>query len=216
MVNPQRGVGRVLLIVPGFKFQGVAPAATQGVAYSFTPSTTGGTPPYTYSVVTGSIPAWASLNTSTGAVTGANPNVLATTTFTLRVTDSSSPPQTRDLPVSITVSAPLVLTNSPTLTANVSSSYTYTPTTTGGRAPITWAITNKPSWASFNTSTGALTGTTPSSAETDTGIVITGSDADSRTVTTGAFTITVSASTAPILGAPGLPAEPTRTPFTLV
>jgi hypothetical protein len=93
---------------------------------------------------------------------------------------------------SLTISAVLVLTNSPSATGTAGAAYSYTPATTGGRAPITWAVSNPPSWSSFNTSTGALTGT-PSGAETDTNIVISGTDADGRTVTTGSFTITVSA-----------------------
>jgi hypothetical protein len=59
------------------------------------------------------------------------------------------------------------------------SSYTFTPTVTDSRTgrTLTFAIANKPSWASFNRSTGKLSGT-PNSAQTGSyrGIVISVSD----------------------------------------
>ena len=62
----------------------------------------GGTPPYTWSVSAGSLPAWASLNSSTGAITG-TPNAVATTLFTIQLCDNISSCVT--LPVSLTVVA---------------------------------------------------------------------------------------------------------------
>src|SRR5579862_6160875 len=43
---------------------------TVGVAYSQTVAATGGTPPLTYSVTAGALPAGVNLNTTTGALTG--------------------------------------------------------------------------------------------------------------------------------------------------
>lgn len=166
--------------------------ATQNVAYSFAPVAGGGTPPYTFSKPAGTLPTGLTLDTATGIISG-TPTVVATSSgITERVTDALS--ATADLTgLSIVVSAPLVLTNAPATTASISAAYSYIPTTTGGRGTITWAITGKPTWASFSTVTGALTGTTPGSPETDTGITITGTDADGRTVTTGAFQILINA-----------------------
>ena len=80
----------------------VAPAAALTVSESFTtgvvvgqpfPGTitaTGGTAPYTYSVV-GTLPPGLTLNTTTGAITGA-PTVPGDFSFEVAATDSSSPP----------------------------------------------------------------------------------------------------------------------------
>ena len=46
------------------------PDATAGDAYSETLAATGGTPPCTWSISSGSLPSWASLNASTGVISG--------------------------------------------------------------------------------------------------------------------------------------------------
>jgi hypothetical protein len=75
-----------------------------------------------------------------------------------------------------------------------SQAYTFQPTATGAAgATLTFSISNKPAWASFNTVTGALTGT-PSSAQAGTYSNITISVSDGTTsVALAAFTITVQA-----------------------
>jgi len=72
------------------------------------------------------------------------------------------------------------------------SSYTFTPTSSDSDGDsLTFSITNKPSWASFNTSTGELSGT-PSYSDSGTysNITISASDATHTTNLTS-FTITV-------------------------
>jgi hypothetical protein len=64
-----------------------------GKAYSSTCYTYGGTPPFAYSIVAGALPPGLTLNSSTGAVTGV-PTTPNTFSFTVSVTDSSSPAQT--------------------------------------------------------------------------------------------------------------------------
>jgi hypothetical protein len=58
-------------------------------AYSWTPATTGGVGPYTYSVGSGTLPAGTTLNTSTGEVHGTVTTV-ASFTFVIHVVDSAS------------------------------------------------------------------------------------------------------------------------------
>jgi hypothetical protein len=61
------------------------PAGTVGVGYSATLTATGGTPPYTWSLVSGSLPAGLSLTPNSGAISG-TPTAAGTSSFTVQVT----------------------------------------------------------------------------------------------------------------------------------
>lgn len=78
------------------------PNGTNGIAYSATLQASGGVTPYTWSISTGSLPSWATLNASTGQITG-TPNATGTTNFTVQVADSETPPVTKTQALSITV-----------------------------------------------------------------------------------------------------------------
>jgi len=77
------------------------PGGTQGVAYSQTLAAGGGTSPYSWTLVSGSsLPA--GLTLSTGGLISGTPTGTGTTSFTVQVTDSSSPVQTAQATLSIT------------------------------------------------------------------------------------------------------------------
>ncbi len=80
------------------------PTGTVGVAYSATLLATGGTTPYAWSIASGSPPGGVSLNTVSGAITGAPTNA-GTFTFTARVSDAGSPQQIASNALSITISS---------------------------------------------------------------------------------------------------------------
>jgi large repetitive protein len=63
------------------------PGGTVGVAYTANLTATGGVPPYTWSVSTGSLPAGLSLNAATGAITG-TPSSPTSASFGVTVTDT--------------------------------------------------------------------------------------------------------------------------------
>jgi hypothetical protein len=65
------------------------PNGTRGVAYSQTVQATGGTLPYAWSVVSGSLPNGLTLNSSTGVISG-TPSRRGTYNFTVRCTDALS------------------------------------------------------------------------------------------------------------------------------
>jgi hypothetical protein len=79
------------------------PAGTVGSSYSATLTAAGGITPYTWAVITESLPAGLSLNTSTGAITG-TPSASGISGLAVLVTDSSSPAETATATLSITVS----------------------------------------------------------------------------------------------------------------
>jgi hypothetical protein len=88
--------------------------------------------------------------------------------------------------------ASLTIQGTPPAGVNYDSPYSFTPTVSGpARAALAFAIQNKPAWAAFNSSNGALTGT-PGAADvgTDANIVISVSDGTSTT-SLGAFSISV-------------------------
>ncbi len=66
------------------------PQGTVGIAYSTTLQVSGGVAPYTWSVVSGSLPSWATLNASTGVISG-TPTATGTSSFSVKATDSETP-----------------------------------------------------------------------------------------------------------------------------
>jgi hypothetical protein len=62
-------------------------SATDGAAYSGSAAAAGGVAPLTYSIISGSLPAWATLDPATGAITG-TPAGIGTFNFTVKVVDN--------------------------------------------------------------------------------------------------------------------------------
>jgi hypothetical protein len=76
------------------------PAATSGTAYSATLTASGGSG-YSWSIIAGSLPVWASL--SSGGLISGTPSGSGTASFTVRVTDSAGDTATQ--PLSLTTAA---------------------------------------------------------------------------------------------------------------
>ena len=140
-------------------------------------------------------PSWAAFSTVTGTLSG-KPTSSQTGTFGNIVISVSDGSLAASLPpFSITVTpapnqAPTI-SGSPGTTVATGANYTFTPAASDpdGDA-LAFSISGKPSWASFSTSTGALTGT--AQAGTYSNIVISVSDGNS-TRSLPAFTVTVNA-----------------------
>ena len=73
---------------------------TVSSSYSASMSGVGGTPAYTWSITSGSLPGGLNLNSSTGAITG-TPTTAGTSTFTVTLTDSLSATATKVLTIVI-------------------------------------------------------------------------------------------------------------------
>lgn len=111
------------------------PGGAVGASYAQSLAATGGTPPYTWSLVTGSLPAGVSLSAA-GAITGA-PGAAGTFTFSVLVTDSAGVTQTKQF--SIVVTSGVAITTAATLpNASLNVSYTETLGAAGGTPPYTW------------------------------------------------------------------------------
>lgn len=78
------------------------PSARRNKNYNRTLTASGGTTPYTWSIVGGSLPPGLSLNANTGVISG-RPTTLGTFAFTVQVRDSQSTPATTTKGLSITV-----------------------------------------------------------------------------------------------------------------
>ncbi len=128
-------------------------------------------------------PAWASFDSGTGTLSGTpTANDLGTTSaIQISVSDGQ---QDASLPgFSITVTAALAkdaptISGQPITTLNANTAYVFLPTASDSiGAALAFTIQNKPSWATFDTSTGELAGTPDGShVGTYSGIVISVSD----------------------------------------
>ncbi|MBZ5667485.1 MAG: Ig domain-containing protein [Acidobacteriia bacterium] len=92
------------------------PGGSVGTAYSATLQASGGATPYTWSLTSGTLPAGLSLNATSGTISG-TPTTIATSNFTIAVTDSESPAAAVAAPFSITI-ASAGCPNNPTLSGH--------------------------------------------------------------------------------------------------
>ncbi len=141
--------------------------ATTGVSYSSQLSVTGGKGPYTYSIISGSLPPGLTLNTSTGVISG-TPSTAGSYTFTSKVVDANGNTDTTVCTI-VVVAPPINLDCGTCGVSNgkVGTAYTATYAVTGGKAPYTFSIItgSLPPGLSLNSSTGVISGT-PTSAGT--------------------------------------------------
>lgn len=134
-------------------------SGTVGSSYSQTLAASGGSTPYVYSVVIGSLPAGLSLNSSSGLINGV-PTSATSASFTVRAVDSSGCLVTRDYTV-LPVCPAVSITTSSLPTGAMGVAYNQTLAATGGTSPYTWSLASGslPSGLSLNASNGAITGT---------------------------------------------------------
>jgi hypothetical protein len=180
-----------------------------GQSYEFTP--TASDPdghPLSFSIA--GRPAWASFDGTTGTLTGSPVAGMEGNYANIRIsvsdgTDSASLPA-----FAITVSTPAapnqppVIEGSPATTGREGIPYSFMPTASDPDGDsLTFGISNKPSWASFSTSSGRLAGTPPvGGAARFSGITITVNDG-SVVASLPTFSIDVAANRAPtISGSP--------------
>ena len=189
---------------------GTPPASiTAGQTYNFTPVVTAPSgESLSFSIV--NMPAWATFNTSTGALAG-TPTTASAGTFASILISVTGGETTVSL-AAFSIQVVAAVNNAPTITGNPATTviagtpYSFTPVATdpNGNA-LTFSIMNAPSWASFSASSGQLSGTPPTA---DVGgypnIVITVSDG-TLSASLAAFSIQVQA---PANDTPGIGGNP--------
>ncbi len=142
---------------------------TDGTAYSQTLAAVGGTPNYSWSIASGSLPAGLALAAGTGVISG-TPTALGTSTFTVTVSDSGSPVQTKSATLSITIaSTQLAIFTSSLASGTAGTAYSQSLAATGGTPGYKWSITSGslPAGLTLASGTGAISGT-PTASGTST------------------------------------------------
>lgn len=176
-------------------------SVSAGSAYSFTPSATDpDNDALGYTIQ--SKPAWAAFNTSSGRLSGTPPSAGTFSGIVITVSDGTA---TDSLgPFTITVnSAPNrapTISGTPATSVAAGSAYNFQPSGADADGDtLMYSIQNKPSWATFSTTTGKLSGT-PSSGGTHSGIVIAVSDGKGGSDSLPTFSINVSSAPPPTNG----------------
>jgi len=183
-----------------------------GQPYTFVP--TASDPdgdPLTFSAA--GVPGWAAFDAATGRLSGTPPTGTTGTFANIVISVSDGKLSASLAAFAITVSAPTTnrpptISGTPATTAPQGVQYAFQPTAADpDNDPLTFTIANRPTWATFNTSTGRLQGT-PSAANTGTyaNIVISVSDGKASTPL-AAFAITVANTPPTISGSPSTTAS---------
>jgi hypothetical protein len=144
---------------------GALTPATQNTNYSTHITTSGGVPPFRWSIPPGTLPPGLTLDVNSGVISGV-PTAVGKSSFTPTVQDSTLPASqvvSTPTPLSITVSAPppLQITTASLPNGQTAASYTASVTVTGGVAPYTWSVITGqlPSGLALNGSSGQISGT---------------------------------------------------------
>lgn len=200
--------GRASAALPAFSINVSAPAnraptitgsppssVDAGVAYSFTP-TASDADKDTLGFTIQNRPTWASFDTATGRLSGtpSSANTGAFNNIVISVSDGKASASLAAFNITVNAAAnePPTITGTPATSVNAGVAYSFQPT---GSDPdgdtLTYSIQNPPSWATFSTSTGKLSGTpTVAQAGAYSNIIIKVSDG-TASAALAAFSITV-------------------------
>ena len=138
------------------------PRATQGSPYTGTLRASGGTPPYTWALTAGSLPAGLKLEPLDGVISG-TPTGPGTTSFTVRAVDSGKPVAalaTGQASIETDPGSPLAILSEDLEGGVQGSPYTQQLSAAGGTAPYSWSVVGGSLPAGLQLShSGALSGT---------------------------------------------------------
>jgi hypothetical protein len=173
------------------------PTATLNQAYTGPVTATGGIPPLSWKIASGTLPAGLSLAASTSDtvnITG-TPTAGGSSTITITVTDSTGASNTSG-PLTIVVSSLAFTTTSPLPPATTGIAYSDTFAATGGTSPYTFSVatgSNLPMGFTLDPSSGTLSNADPTTQGTFMfGITVTDSTTPTAASITQTFTLVVS------------------------
>jgi Putative Ig domain len=173
------------------------PTATINQAYTGPVMATGGVPPLSWKIASGTLPASLSLAASTSDtvnITG-TPTAGGSSTITIKVTDSTGASSTSG-PLTIVVSSLAFSTTSPLPPATTGVAYSNTFAATGGTAPYTFSVASGstlPTGFTLDPSTGTLSNADPTTQGTFMfGITVTDSTTPTAASITQTFTLVIS------------------------
>ena len=172
------------------------PSGQVDVHYSATLAVSGGTPPLSWTVASGSLPGGLSLDRSSGVISG-TPTAATGDAVTFEVTDSASPAQSKSVSLTLTIAAPALAISTTSLPAGqVGAAYSATLAATGGVAPYSWAISrgSLPAGLSLVASSGVVSGR-PTATVSSTPITFTVTDSSNPART---FSTTLSLTVVPV------------------
>ncbi len=166
-----------------------------GTSYSQTLTAIGGTPPYSWSLSAGTLPAGLTLAAATGVILGV-PTTTGTSNFTVLVTDSVSGTATKAL--SIVINTALAITTTSLPGGSVGAAYSGTLQATGGVQPYTWTITSGtlPTGLTLNASTGVISGTPTTTGKSTFTVAVQDSESPNVEISSS-LSITIASSSCP-------------------
>jgi hypothetical protein len=140
----------------------ILPTATAGQQYETLLNSTGGTRPVTWKLESGSLPPGLSLDPETGTIAG-TPSASGQAKVTVRATDAAEPAQSATATVTLTTvpeSELLAVTATKPPAGKAGEYYGLTLNSTGGTAPITWAVSSGtlPEGLTLDPSSGEISG----------------------------------------------------------
>lgn len=166
------------------------PNGTVMVPYNATLGVSGGSAPYTCTIVAGTLPAGLTLGNA--CVVSGTPTTAGTANLTVTATDSSNPGQTTSGTVSLTIApAPVSLTTGTLPNGTVATPYSSTVGVSGGTGPYTCALAAGTLPAGLTLGADCVVSGTPSVAGTATVTVKAADSGNPAATTTGPVSLTI-------------------------
>ena len=169
------------------------PSGLATTAYSQALAATGGTPGYTWSLASGSLPTGLTISAA-GTISG-TPTAAGTFNFTAKATDSTSPTaQTATQPLTITIGAAVSITTASFPGALVTTPYSQSLAATGGTPGYTWSLASGslPTGLSLSAA-GTISGTPTAAGTFNFTVKATDSTSPTAQIATQALSIVVGA-----------------------